>query len=254
MEEQNTNPRDGLRLSKSGVKDRKLWYENNVKLKTYIRDPDEDLFESEGANLMRFLIGHSTEALLMFLAREAGHTIEYEQAEVEIEGVLGHCDCVIDGHLVDIKTASMYGYAKFLDDKLVSGDDPFGYIPQLSSYKRGLELKGVIFKEPSYFWAYNKSNSDMTLLPISKHDLIDPEARIRRQKEVLEMDSPPEKKCYEPVPNGKAGNMMLDNNCHWCPYKFECWDGLRTFEYAKGPVHFTDVQKEPKVQEIFRDE
>ena len=50
--------------------------------------------------------------------------------------------------------------------------------------------------------------------------------------------------------------MKIARECNWCPYKYECHkesndgQGLRVFEYAKGPVYFTDVQKIPNVQEI----
>jgi hypothetical protein len=40
---------------------------------------------------------------------------------------------VIDGVTVDVKSASKYGFEKFLKHNLRE-DDPFGYISQLSSY------------------------------------------------------------------------------------------------------------------------
>jgi len=58
------------------------------------------------------------------------------------------------------------------------------------------------------------------------------------------------------VPEGKSGNMKLGVNCSYCPHKVTCWDdanngdGLRLFLYSNGPMWLTEVQKEPKVQEI----
>ena len=42
----------------------------------------------------------------------------------------------------------------------------------------------------------------------------------------------------------------------WCPHKIECHaesnsgQGLRIFDYARGPVFFTDLIIEPRVPEI----
>ena len=111
--------RKRLRLSAVGRTDRKLWYE--------INDP---IPRKETPQLrMRFFYGHILEALLLYLATEAGHKVEHKQAEVVVEGIKGHIDAVIDGVLVDVKSASDYGFKKFKDGQLVN-DDPFGYIAQ----------------------------------------------------------------------------------------------------------------------------
>jgi hypothetical protein len=57
---------------------------------------------------------------------------------------------------------------------------------------------------------------------------------------------------FEPIPEGKSGNMKLGLNCSYCGYKTHCHPGLRTFAYARGPVFLTDVIREPKetVKEI----
>ena len=67
------------------------------------------------------------------LTKAAGHSVEAEQEEVTVEGVLGHQDCIIDGVLTDIKSASSFAFKKFRDNKLAE-DDPFGYIAQISAY------------------------------------------------------------------------------------------------------------------------
>jgi hypothetical protein len=45
---------------------------------------------------------------------------------------VGHQDAIIDGVLVDCKSASGVGFDKFKYNKLAE-DDPFGYVAQLSA-------------------------------------------------------------------------------------------------------------------------
>lgn len=253
--------KDLLRVSKLGTPLRKAWYEARD-IETYnssIDEPSDNQGESfDGSQMLRFMTGHIIESLLLFLAREAGHTVEYEQEEIVLDNdVKGHLDCVIDGHLVDVKTASHFGYVKFVSGDLVWGDDPFGYVAQLSGYKQGLEQKhNIKLNKPSFFWAYNKSNSEQVLTPIEHGHLIDAEDKVRKLKEAIGQDSPPATKCYDPVPHGKSGNMQIHKNCNYCKFKEDCWKdsndgkGLRKFQYSKDIVHLTHVEAEPKVQEI----
>ena len=50
--------------------------------------------------------------------------------------------------------------------------------------------------------------------------------------------------------------MKLPRMCTYCPHKFECHkdandgEGLRVFDYAKGPLYMTKTVREPKVAEI----
>ena len=50
--------------------------------------------------------------------------------------------------------------------------------------------------------------------------------------------------------------MRVHKNCNYCPYKFECHkdanngEGLRGFKYSKGVTYFTQVIKEPNVEEV----
>lgn len=242
-----------LRLSATGKGLRKLWYEKE----TFEENPEVGEFrKSDGELQLRFLTGHIVEALLLFLAREAGHSVEHEQEEVEIEGVLGHIDAVIDGHLCDVKTASHFGFNKFNDESLLHGNDPYRYMAQISAYNTALATKGVELKEPSYFWAYNKSNSNMKVLPV--HEYEDAREMITKQKAVLKDDVPiPQERCYPDEPVGKAGNMRLSKECNYCPFKHECVaqykrDGaeIRDFQYSNEVVHMTKVVREPSVEEI----
>ena len=59
---------------------------------------------------------------------------------MEVEGVTGHQDCIIDGVVVDCKSASGVGFDKFKHNKLAE-DDPFGYVAQISAYA---EANGIM--------------------------------------------------------------------------------------------------------------
>lgn len=237
-----------LRLSKIGTPLRKMWYES--------REPYDEREVLDYHSLMRFFLGSLMEAVLIFLAKEAGHRVECEQKEVEIDGVPGHMDIVLDGHVTDIKTASGYSYrSKFQQKGLLNGDDPYGYIAQLSSYYKAENPDG----RPAYFWAMNKENGDMTLLPLSSFDMIDPQERVKIIREMLAEDTPPEEKCYEPKPYGSSGNKVLDMNCVWCPFKMECWKdanggkGLQVYRYAKKDEFFTEMRSEPRVDNVTKE-
>lgn len=71
----------------------------------------------------------------------------------------------------------------------------------------------------------------------------------------LDLDTPPDY-CYDPVEDGKKGNMKLAKGCSWCKYKYQCHadsndgEGLRTFKYSNGLSYLTKVVVEPKVEEL----
>ena len=78
---------------------------------------------------------------------------------------------------------------------------------------------------------------------------------VKKIKEVVNSDTPPDK-CYSAIPDGKSGNYRLDTACMYCNYKFDCWSdandgkGLRVFNYSTGKRYFTQVEKEPNVEEV----
>ena len=73
------------------------------------------------------------EELALTVAMAAGHDVKGQQGKLNVHGIKGHRDAVIDGMTVDVKSASPYAFKKFKDGTL-RDDDPFGYISQLSSY------------------------------------------------------------------------------------------------------------------------
>ena len=228
-----------LRMSSIGKKDRKLWYEFNSK-----KTPEE----IDGKLKLRFFFGNLVESFLLLLAQEAGHKVTDRQKEVIVEGVKGHIDCKIDGVLVDVKSASDFGYRKFKDNSIYH-EDPFGYIAQLSGYVQAEE------GDVGYFWAYNKNNSEMTLTELDELTMIDTSQRVKHLKKMVKNGNMPER-CYSDIPHGKMGNRVIDKNCNYCEYKIDCWkdtndgDGLRVFQYSYGKEYFTHVERTPKVLEL----
>lgn len=234
--------REALRFSSMGKKDRQLWYQHNL--------PNEGE-RLNAKTLFKFLYGDMIEQLLLFFAKEAGHTVEREQEELEVDGVKGHIDAVIDGVVVDVKSASPYSYKKFADGTLLE-NDPFGYIAQLSGYSETLTPgKGAAFL------VADKVHGDIGLMKVSGETTqqFKPAERIAHLKEVLvSPDVPP--RCYEAVPDGKSGNEKLGVNCSYCAFKNICWQdsnnghGLRKFIYYNGPTWLTKVVNEPRVMEV----
>lgn len=234
--------REALRFSSMGKPDRQLWYMHNK----------PELGEKMSAKtLFKFLYGDMIEQVLLFLTVEAGHEVTHEQEEIEFGGVKGHIDAIIDGVVVDVKSASPYSFKKFQQRALFE-DDPFGYIGQLSGYAEALTPgKGAAFL------VADKVHGDVALMTVDGDTTsqYEPEKRIEHLKEVLKAEEVPPR-CYAPVPEGKSGNMKLGVNCSYCPFKEHCWSdanngkGLRKFMYYNGPVFLTHVAREPNVEEI----
>jgi|TARA_R110002074_G_scaffold200080_8_gene367995 hypothetical protein len=226
-----------LRISNMGKGDRQVYYECNPHGK------EEPL---EAHTRIKFLYGDVIEALLIFLAREAGHEVTEEQGTVDIDGVIGHTDGKLDGKVFDVKSASSYSFKKFKNRTILNeGEDAFGYIPQLSGYNHALGGEG----ESAYFLVQDKQLGHLTLMEVPDMVQIDAPARVAHMKEVVASDTPPPR-CHEPVPDGKSGNMKLGVNCSYCRHKWECWDGLRAFIYSGGPRYLTHVEVQPKVPEL----
>lgn len=232
---------DVLRFSSLGKKDRQLWYAANK---------PETAEKLGGKQLFKFLYGDAIEVLLLFLAKESGHEVTHLQTEVEVDGVHGHTDAVIDGVPVDCKSASPFSYGKFADGSFVF-DDPFGYVAQLSGYAHALDNT-----ERAGFLVADKVGGDICFAELDglTIDVNPPEPRIKHLRSVVNSDTPPDR-CYSDVPEGKSGNRKLGVGCSYCPFKDECWkdanggQGLRKFFYSRGPVWLTEVRKEPRVDE-----
>ena len=221
-------------MSNVGKPNRQLWYD----IKSL--DVSEDLAPSV---IFRFLYGHVVEELMLFFIDLAGHKLESQQAEVNVNGLKGHVDCIIDGVVVDIKSASDYSFKKFKDGRLAQ-DDPFGYLAQLSAYEHGFNKSG------GGFLVANKSTGEICLYRPDDLEMPNIEERLKTVRAELEQDSPPEERCYPIIEKGKSGNMGLHNSCKWCRHKHQCNPDLRVFKYSNGYEFLTEVAVLPSVEEI----
>lgn len=246
-----------LRMSSLGTPClRKLWYSvNNT-------DAAEPLRPS---TKLKFLYGDILEELLLSLAVAAGHKVEGMQDELEIMGIKGHRDCVIDGVTVDVKSASSFSFKKFENNglkgytytmygKQITVDakdaDAFGYISQLSSYVYAAKSDPLVTdKNRGAFLVIDKVTGDLCL------DLYDLTEEIKAKEDevagiITAMVLPVPDRPYAPEADGKSGNKKLHKVCSYCQFKNECWPGLRTFLYSNGPRFLTTVNKTPNVKEV----
>jgi hypothetical protein len=223
-----------LRMSNIGRPDRQLWYDINGE------GEKEKLLP---ATLIKFSYGDVIEQMMLLYAKMAGHTVENEQGEVELEGIKGHIDAIIDGVLVDVKSASSFSFQKFDSGALFEpGNDPFGYTAQLCGYVEALGL------ERGGFLAVDKTLGKICFCEIPQEVMqaYRVRDRIKHIKEVVASPNLPPR-CYPDVPDGKSGNMKLGTGCSYCPHKFTCWPELKTYYYSTGPRYLTKVVREPKV-------
>tara|TARA_B110000483_G_scaffold171636_1_gene203100 strand:- start:2450 stop:3322 length:873 start_codon:yes stop_codon:yes gene_type:complete len=235
-------PSNGLlRLSGIGKPARQLWYDS----KGYDREA------LTGDKLLKFLYGDIIEEILLTLAKLSGHSVTHEQQVVKVAGITGHMDAVIDGHVVDVKSASPFAFKKF-ERATLAIDDPFGYMQQISAYTEAVpDSKG------SAFWAMNKVDGNLTLYQPSPSMLPDTTKRVEYLKGMLEEDSPPER-CYDVEVDFKTSNEKLSIGCVFCDFKKECWkdanegEGLKGYKYAAMPfpLYLTKIVKAPRVDEI----
>lgn len=228
-----------LRFSNLGTKcNRKLWYTINK---------PEAAEKITGQTYLKFLYGDILEWLVLLLAKASGHRVEGQQTTLEIEGIKGHRDAIVDGTLIDVKSASRFGFEKFKYHK-VDSDDPFGYMDQLSLY-HAASLDEVENKDEAGFIAIEKESGELAVDVYRMDSMVDWSKQVSSRKDMVASDQIPERG-YAPKPYGKSGNEALGVECSYCPFKRECYPGLRTFLYSGRPVHLTRVERLPDVPEI----
>lgn len=225
-----------IRFSSLGKPDRQIWYQAQGL-------PPEEMTSK---TFLKFMYGDVIEALLVFLVKESGHVVEHEQAEVEVDGVLGHIDCTIDGVVTDVKSAAPYSYEKFKRGDIYEDVFSRQYIDQLCGYSNVLTPN-----ESPMFLAFDKVSGDICTLSIPTSIAKDykPEERIKHLKQVIKMEDAPQR-CYEDEADGTSGNRKLGTYCSYCAFKQRCYPGLRGFAYSGKPRYLTVVKTLPKVPEF----
>lgn len=200
---------------------------------------------------IKFTYGHLIESLAIAMAKAAGHEVTGEQDEVSVDGVTGHRDCVIDGCIVDVKSANSRSFEKFKDRTI--GQDIFGrgYLDQLDGYAVGsLGDDLVRVKDVAYLWAINKELGHMTLY----EHRIRPDSirqRINEYKSIIARKEAPPCTC-KTMSHGESGNIKLDKKASYDSFKYACFPSVRKFLYAGGPVYLTKVIRLPDVPEVDR--
>jgi hypothetical protein len=229
-----------LRASNLGTPcERKLWYS--------INQPERGSPLPPAAKL-KFLFGDILEHELLFLAEVAGHTVTHRQREVSINGIVGHIDAVIDGVLVDCKSASSFAFQKFKQHGLVN-DDPFGYIDQLNFYHYAARYSALEVDPNRFAFLVIDKTLGHICLDVHQPNGVDYSKIVEQKKEMVRGAVP--KRSYFDEPDGKSGNRKLGTVCGYCDFKSTCWPTLRTFLYANGPRYLTNVVKVPDVPEVF---
>ncbi len=232
-------PRGYLSLSSIGTPcKRKLWYKINQ---------TKDAEELQPNTLLKFFFGDMIEELALTLAIAAGHDVKGQQDRLNVHGIKGHRDAVIDGMTVDVKSASPFAFKKFKEGNLRE-DDPFGYISQLSSYVYAAKDDPLVTnKTAGAFLVIDKVNGHICL------DVYDFEDELKiKEKEMLEakemVAGPIPQDRIPPIPQSKTSpNTKLAMSCSYCEFRKVCWPEARTFIYSTGPLHLVDVVNEPRV-------
>jgi len=200
---------------------------------------------------IKYSFGHIIEALTLELIRAAGHDVRGEQDELVLDGIVGHRDCVVDGCIVDIKSASSISFTKLKYGKF---NDMFGYLDQLDGYVLASANDPLVtVKDRGYILAVDKQLGHICL---HRHEVTDErarqlKARIAYYKSLVALKDPPVCECGTTT-YGAAGNVALDTKASYSPYKYCCKPNLRTFVYASGPVFLTKVVRKPDVPEVDR--
>lgn len=198
--------------------------------------------------LIKFTYGHILEAYVISMAKAAGHEVVGEQDVLIVDGIVGHRDCVIDGCVVDVKSAGRLSFQKFRDGSIRTNDS-FGYLDQLDGYLVGSKNDPLVTnKNVGYLLAINQ---ELGHLALYEHHCREESIRkrIRDYRAIVALDRPPQCTCEE-VPDGKSGNYRLGTVASYNAYKFACKPFIRTFLYSDGPRYLTKVVRKPDVIEV----
>lgn len=226
-------------MSNFGHPPRKLWYTmNRPEVKENLRPEVQ----------FKFLYGDILEELILPLIEESGHTVEARQEEVTINGLKGHIDAIIDGMLIDVKSANTRAFTKWKDGSFVK-NDPFGYLDQLHLYLTALQDDDRLTHKNEAGWIVIDKELGHVILRTMRFPSRNYHAEIDNKRAMLTSSEPPER-CYSDVIDRNGVNRKLDIQCMYCQFKQECWPSLRVFLYSNGPVYLTKVVKAPNVPEL----
>jgi hypothetical protein len=227
---------------------RQVWY------KFYTPQDAEPI---SGAARFKFLYGDLIEELTLELVEAAGYEVTARQERFEVDipdtdwKVSGRNDCIIDGYMVDVKSASKFAFQKYKTQGLNDNTDSFGYRAQLHFYYMGGLASGLLNHPEQYLLMVSKELGNIQLVAQDNSYTSDRWIDQAREKaKALDNPNEPPERCFKPVPEGKSGNTKLGVECSYCEFRKKCWPQARTFIYSKGPVYLIDVVREPNVMEV----
>ena len=209
-----------LRMSNIGRPTCQLWFEKN-KPETALPKPT--------TFVMNMMLGDIVEAVFKGLLTESGvdfddtDKVTLKVGDSNDTRVSGSYDLVMGGAVDDIKSASDWSYKnKFESYDTLKKSDPFGYVGQLAGYAQASD------KRAGGWWVVNKANGSFKYVPAA----IDMRKELTKLKETVEkVNENKFERCFEAVPEtyrGKpSGNMVLNDNCRFCDYRFECWPNMQ---------------------------
>ena len=209
-----------LRMSNIGRPTCQLWFEKN-KPETALPKPT--------TFVMNMMLGDIVEAVFKGLLTESGvdfddtDKVTLKVGDSNDTRVSGSYDLIMGGAVDDIKSASDWSYKnKFESYETLKNSDPFGYVGQLAGYAQASD------KRAGGWWVVNKANGSFKYVPAA----IDMRKELTKLKETVEkVNENKFERCFEAVPEtyrGKpSGNMVLNDNCKFCDYRFECWPDMK---------------------------
>ena len=232
-----------LRMSNIGRPTCQLWFDKN-KPETALPKPS--------TFVMNMMIGDIVEAVFKGLLKGAGveykdtDTVSLMVGDTNPTIVKGSYDLVLDDAVDDVKSASPWSYQnKFESFETLSKGDSFGYVGQLAGYSEASGYKA------GGWWVVNKANGEFKYVPadgMNKEKELD---KINKTVDTVKENK--FKRCFKAVPEtyrGKpSGNMVLNDNCKFCDYRFECWPTLQELpskvSQAKEPktVGYVEVKE-----------
>ena len=209
-----------LRMSNIGRPTCQLWFEKNK---------PESALPKPSTFVMNMMIGDIVESVFKAILKESNVAFE-DTDKVSLPvgdsndtNVSGSYDLIMGGAVDDIKSASDWSYRnKFESYAALKKSDPFGYVGQLAGYAKASD------KRAGGWWVVNKANGDFKYVPAA----IDMREELTKLKETVEkVNENKFERCFEAVPEtyrGKpSGNMVLNDNCRFCDYRFECWPNMQ---------------------------
>lgn len=212
------------------------WYAPELGKPPYTYKPDPTLG-------VKFGYGNLIEEFVLTLAEACGHKVEDKQRKVSLPPiggwiVQGSIDCVIDGTLVDVKSASKFAFDKYAKEGFTVENDSFGYSFQLNGYKYALEHE-TGQPHATQFLFVEKETGRIQLVAPRHISLSDIDKRVKEVAKAAETYQATKK--LPPTVKTKAHKYgeQLDITCSYCNFKHACFPDMFTYSDRGRPVHIT---------------